>query len=166
MIIGQDPYHGLGQAEGLSFSVPRGVSIPPSLKNIYKELQEDLGFPIPACGHLGAWVKQGVLLLNASLTVLAGKPNSHSKIGWQWFTDSIVKKLAKKTEPIVFILWGKFAQKKCEFLLSERQQNCFVISSVHPSPYSARNGFFSSQPFSKTNTFFSSQGVSPVFWGL
>jgi uracil-DNA glycosylase len=139
VIIGQDPYHGPGQAHGLSFSVKPGVTIPPSLKNIYKELQSDLGCDIPDHGSLVKWTEQGVLLLNAVLTVQAGIPNSHKGLGWEMFTDKIIETLNQRETPVVFILWGKFAQQKQQLITSPQH---FIIKSPHPSPFSANSGFF------------------------
>ncbi|MEK5521127.1 uracil-DNA glycosylase [Heyndrickxia sporothermodurans] len=148
VIIGQDPYHGPGQAHGLSFSVKPEVKIPPSLQNIYKELQSDLGCYIPNNGYLVKWAKQGVLMLNAVLTVRAGIPNSHKGLGWEIFTDKVIETLNQRETPVVFILWGKFAQQKQQLITSPRH---FIIKSPHPSPFSANRGFFGSRPFSKTN---------------
>ncbi|MED3779884.1 uracil-DNA glycosylase [Heyndrickxia sporothermodurans] len=148
VIIGQDPYHGPGQAHGLSFSVKPEVKIPPSLQNIYKELQSDLGCYIPDNGYLVKWAKQGVLMLNAVLTVRAGIPNSHKGLGWEIFTDKVIETLNQRETPVVFILWGKFAQQKQQLITSPRH---FIIKSPHPSPFSANRGFFGSRPFSKTN---------------
>ncbi|MCB2296107.1 uracil-DNA glycosylase [Clostridium algoriphilum] len=161
VIIGQDPYHGNGQAHGLSFSVKTGVPIPPSLLNIYKELNKDLGCYIPNNGYLKKWADQGVLLLNTVLTVRSGEPNSHKNIGWQCFTDKIVTLLNEKTKPIVFILWGNNAQSK-QFLLTNPIH--YIIKSVHPSPFSAYKGFFNSKPFSNTNNFLISIDEKPVDW--
>lgn len=148
VIIGQDPYHGPGQAHGLSFSVKPEVKIPPSLQNIYKELQSDLSCYIPNNGYLVKWAKQGVLMLNAVLTVRAGIPNSHKGLGWEIFTDKVIETLNQRETPVVFILWGKFAQQKQQLITSPRH---FIIKSPHPSPFSANRGFFGSRPFSKTN---------------
>ena len=161
VILGQDPYHEIGQAHGLAFSVQRGVKIPPSLVNIYKELNSDLGIKIPSHGELSAWAKEGVLLLNATLTVREGMANSHKDIGWAIFTDNIIKILAKSSKPIVFILWGGNARSKKKYITSA---NHLVIESAHPSPLSAYNGFFGSKPFSRANEFLVSKGCSPVNW--
>lgn len=163
VILGQDPYHGPGQAHGLSFSVLPGVKIPPSLKNIFKELNKDLGYPIPSEGCLRFWADQGVLLMNTVLTVEEGKANSHKGIGWETFTDEIIRKLNKREKPIVFVLWGKQAQQKKE-LITEKQH--YVIESAHPSPLSARRGFFESRPFSKINNFLLSVGEEKINWKI
>lgn len=163
VILGQDPYHGPNQAHGLSFSVKPGVKIPPSLMNIYKELHDDLGCYIPNHGNLTKWAKQGVLLLNTSLTVRAGEPNSHSNIGWEIFTDHIIKLLNERKDPIVFILWGNNAIKKKELITNPWH---YIITSPHPSPYSANRGFFGSRPFSKTNEFLKSIGKEPIDWQI
>ena len=148
VIVGQDPYHGEGQAHGLSFSVQDHVKIPPSLKNIFKELHDDLNIPISNNGNLTSWAKQGVLLLNAVLTVEKDKPASHQGIGWELLTDYIIKKLNTKNTPIVFILWGNFARSKKKYITNPIH---YIIESPHPSPFSANHGFFNSHPFSKTN---------------
>ena len=163
VILGQDPYHGPGQAEGLSFSVKPGVAIPPSLRNIYTELHTDLGVPIPKGGSLLHWAEQGVLLLNAVLTVREGKPYSHKGIGWETFTDAVMEKLNERTEPIVFILWGSHAQKKGSFLNTKHHH---IIQSTHPSPLSAYRGFFGSRPFSETNRFLEEQGLPAIHWNM
>ena len=161
VILGQDPYHEIGQAHGLAFSVQKGVKIPPSLVNIYKELNSDLGIKIPSHGELSAWAKEGVLLLNATLTVREGMANSHKDIGWAIFTDNIIKILAKSNKPIVFILWGGNARSKKKYITSA---NHLVIESAHPSPLSAYNGFFGSKPFSRANEFLVSKGCLPINW--
>ncbi|AOR24692.1 uracil-DNA glycosylase [Clostridium taeniosporum] len=163
VILGQDPYHGPNQAHGLSFSVNPGVRIPPSLLNIYKELRDDLGCYIPNNGYLKKWADQGVLLLNAVLTVRAGQANSHKNIGWQFFTDNIIKVLNTRKEPIIFILWGNNAQKKEELITNPI--HC-IIKSVHPSPLSASRGFFGSKPFSKTNKFLEENNEKPIDWQI
>jgi uracil-DNA glycosylase len=163
VILGQDPYHGPGQAHGLSFSVQKGVPPPPSLINIFKELHDDVGAPVPAHGNLEKWAKQGVLLLNASLTVRAGEPMSHSKIGWHHFTDTVITKISELRENVVFILWGKFAQQKMELINTKKHH---VLKSAHPSPLSAKNGFFGSRPFSKINTYLVKKGLDPIDWAL
>jgi len=163
VIIGQDPYHGLNQANGLAFSVNSQSKIPPSLRNIYKELVEDLGCEYPANGNLEEWAKQGVLLINTVLTVEAAKANSHRKIGWEQFTDSIIKKLSIEFENIVFILWGASAQKKETIIDSTKH---FIIKSSHPSPLSSYRGFFGSKPFSKTNSYLVSNSIEPIQWCL
>jgi uracil-DNA glycosylase len=163
VIIGQDPYHGPKQAHGLSFSVQQGVATPPSLINIFKELHEDVGLPIPRHGHLENWAKQGVLLLNASLTVRAGEPMSHAKLGWEKFTNTVIEKVSHFRENIVFVLWGRFAQEK-QSLIDEKKH--YIIKSAHPSPLSANNGFFGSRPFSKINTYLVKKGIDPIDWAL
>lgn len=163
VILGQDPYHGPGQAHGLSFSVKPGVRIPPSLQNIYKELESDVGAKTPDHGSLLHWAKQGVLLLNAVLTVRQGQPNSHKGLGWEQFTDAIVAKLNEHPTPLVFILWGSHAQAKGSFLDRSRHK---VILSPHPSPFSANRGFFGSRPFSQANLFLQNHGISPIDWEI
>lgn len=161
VIIGQDPYHGSGQANGLCFSVREGVRIPPSLMNIYKEIKNDLGKAPPASGELERWARQGVLLLNATLTVRAASPGSHQKKGWEIFTDAVIKKISDEKENVVFILWGAYAQKKGEVIDRGKHH---VISSPHPSPFSADRGFFGSKPFSKTNAYLRSKGIKEIDW--
>jgi uracil-DNA glycosylase len=163
VILGQDPYHGPKQAHGLSFSVQTGITPPPSLINIYKELKEDLGVPIPKHGNLEKWARQGVLLLNASLTVRAGDPMSHSKIGWEKFTNTVIEKISALKENVVFVLWGKFAQEKQSLIDSKKH---YIIKSVHPSPLSANNGFFGSRPFSKINDYLVKHNIHPIDWAL
>ena len=163
VIVGQDPYHGEGEAHGLSFSVQEGIKLPPSLKNIYKELYDDLGIVQKNTGDLTPWAKQGVLLLNASLTVKKDCPASHSKIGWEPFTDYVIRKLNSREEPIVFILWGNFARSKKVLITNPKH---LVIESAHPSPFSARNGFFGSKPFSKTNNFLKKNNIKEINWKL
>lgn len=163
VIVGQDPYHGTGEAHGLSFSVQKGVKVPPSLQNIYKELNSDLNIPIRNCGDLTGWALQGVLLLNAVLTVVKDTPASHRKLGWERLTDYIIKILNEKEEPIVFILWGNFAKAKKDFITNPKH---LVITSAHPSPFSANYGFFGSKPFSKTNHFLTKNGQEPINWNL
>lgn len=163
VIIGQDPYHGQGQAHGLAFSVPDGVGCPPSLINIFKELHNDIGVPIPKNGNLSRWAQHGVLLLNASLTVRKGEPNSHQKIGWIDFTNAVIEKLSSQKEHLVFLLWGKFAQEK-QVLIDETKH--LVLKAAHPSPYSANTGFFGCRHFSKTNEYLVSKGIDPVDWTL
>ena len=160
VILGQDPYHGIGEANGLSFSVNDGVKLPPSLKNIFKELYDDLGISISS-GDLSSWAKEGVLLLNTVLTVKKDTPASHKDKGWEIFTDSIIRKLNEKEEPIVFILWGNFAKSKSVFITNPKH---LVISSSHPSPFSCRYGFFGSKPFSRTNNFLISNGIKHINW--
>ena len=161
VILGQDPYHNEGQAHGLSFSVPRGVSLPPSLRNIYRELEDDLGASPGLDGDLHHWAKQGVLLLNTVLTVEAHQPHSHRKKGWEDFTDAVIQKLVERESPIAFVLWGKPAQKKKDLILIP--PHC-IIESAHPSPLSARRGFFGSRPFSKINDWLKEQSQSPIQW--
>ncbi len=163
VILGQDPYHNDGQAHGLCFSVQPGVPPPPSLVNIYKEMKTDLGLNPPRHGHLEAWTKQGVLLLNAVLTVEAHKAASHQGKGWERFTDAVIREVNALPHPVVFILWGSYAQKKAAFVDSAR--HC-IIKSVHPSPLSAHNGFFGSKPFSKANDFLESKGLPAINWEL
>lgn len=161
VILGQDPYHEPGQAHGLSFSVKKGIKIPPSLVNIYKELKNDIGMEIPNHGELTSWAKQGVLLLNATLTVRQGLANSHQNIGWSIFTDNIIKALNESSKPVVFILWGGNARSKKKYISNP---NHLIIESAHPSPLSAYNGFFGSRPFSRTNEFLSKNGFEPINW--
>lgn len=163
VILGQDPYHGPNQAHGLSFSVNPGVKIPPSLLNIYKELNSDLGCYIPNNGYLKKWADQGVLLLNTSLTVRAGEANSHKNIGWEIFTDKIISLVNEKEDPVVFLLWGNNAIKKKELITNKKH---LILSSVHPSPLSASRGFFGSKPFSKINNFLISINKKPIDWQI
>lgn len=163
VILGQDPYHEPNQAHGLAFSVGKNVEIPPSLVNIYKELHDDLGCSIPNHGYLIDWAKQGVLLLNTVLTVRAHQANSHKGKGWENLTDSIIEKLNKKEQPIVFILWGANARSKTKLITNPKH---LVIESVHPSPLSAYNGFFGSKPFSKTNNFLIKNNIEPINWQI
>lgn len=165
VIIGQDPYHGQGQAEGLAFSVPENIKLPPSLKNIFKELKNDLGIEIPKNGSLENWAKQGVLLLNATLTVKKDMAKSHYGMGWEVFTNTIVKMLAKKTTPLVFLLWGNSAIEKVQSIVSLSSIHG-IFSSPHPSPLSAYNGFFGSKPFSKANDFLIQHNQKPINWSL
>ncbi|MDI3537062.1 MAG: uracil-DNA glycosylase [Eubacteriaceae bacterium] len=162
-IIGQDPYHGENQAHGLAFSVQMDVAIPPSLLNIYKELHADLGFPIPNHGYLKKWADEGVLLLNAVLTVRAGQAASHRNIGWEEFTGQIIKTLNDQTDPIVFILWGRDAQNKKDLITNSSHH---ILTSPHPSPLSAHRGFFGSRPFSRANELLSAAGRSPIDWEI
>lgn len=164
VIMGQDPYHGPNQAHGLSFSVRPGVEVPPSLRNIYKELESDLGIAVPNHGHLIKWAKQGVLMLNATLTVRAGQAKSHYGRGWERFTDSVVEKLCQREDPIVFILWGRSAREKCERIIGQSQHATIV--SPHPSPLSAHAGFFGSKPFSKANNYLVDWNKKPIDWSL
>ncbi len=161
VILGQDPYHEPRQAHGLAFSVQEGVKVPPSLVNIYKELYDDIGMEIPSHGDLSSWAKQGVLLLNATLTVRQGQANSHQKIGWATFTDNIIKLLNQSQKPIVFLLWGGNARSKKAFITSKHH---LVLESVHPSPLSAYNGFFGCRHFSRANEFLKSTGQAPIDW--
>lgn len=163
VILGQDPYHGLGQAHGLAFSVQPGTRIPPSLRNIYKELSNDIGCEIPSRGDLTSWAQQGVLLLNTTLTVRAGQAASHQGHGWEIFTDQIIRELNNKTEPVVFILWGASSRKKANLIDVQRH---VIIESAHPSPLSARHGFFGSRPFSRTNSALVENGREPINWIL
>jgi len=163
VILGQDPYHNPGQAHGLSFSVPKGVGKPPSLINIFKELENDLGIPPAVNGDLEKWAQQGVLLLNATLTVRENEPGSHSKIGWINFTDEVIKKISEEKEGIVFLLWGRFAQDK-QVLIDETKHH--VLKAAHPSPFSADKGFFGCRHFSKTNELLMKQGDAPIDWRL
>jgi len=163
VIIGQDPYHGPGQANGLCFSVSDGIRKPPSLDNIFKELHEDLGIPIPQSGNLQKWADQGVLLLNASLTVRANTPNSHQGFGWHIFTDAVISKLSEQKEGLAFLLWGKFAQGK-ETLIDTSKHH--ILKAAHPSPYSASNGFFGCRHFSKTNEILRSAGKKEIDWSI
>ncbi|MEP1094298.1 MAG: uracil-DNA glycosylase [Cyclobacteriaceae bacterium] len=161
VIVGQDPYHGDNQANGLCFSVNDGTRFPPSLQNIFKELQQDLGAVYPASGNLERWANQGVLLLNATLTVRAHTAGSHQNKGWEEFTDAVLKEVSNRKEGIVFILWGAYAQRKGEFLDSEKH---LVLKAAHPSPFSAHNGFFGCKHFSKTNEFLRSKGARAIDW--
>ena len=163
VIIGQDPYHGENQANGLSFSVWDGVKIPPSLRNIYKELKTDLGIEDSNSGNLEAWAKQGVLLLNATLTVEAANAGSHQNKGWEDFTDAVIKLLSEEKENLVFVLWGSYAQKKGKKINREKH---FVIESAHPSPLSVYRGFWDSKPFSKTNEYLKSKNVQEIDWKI
>jgi len=163
VIIGQDPYHGAGQAHGLSFSVKKGVTVPPSLMNMYKELKADLNIDSPGHGYLAQWAEQGVLMLNASLTVEASKPMSHSKIGWEQFTNAVIKTVSDQLNGVIFLLWGRFAQQK-ESLIDTSKH--FVLKAAHPSPFSATAGFFGSRPFSQTNKILQQQGREPINWKL
>ncbi|MCW3079210.1 uracil-DNA glycosylase [Segetibacter sp.] len=163
VLLGQDPYHGYGQAHGLSFSVPDGVSPPPSLINIFKELHNDIGMAIPKTGDLTYWARQGVLLLNSVLTVRANEAASHAKIGWMEFTNAVISKISEGKEGVVFLLWGKFAQEK-QVLVDETKH--LVLKAAHPSPFSAHNGFFGCKHFSKTNNYLTKQGLTPIDWRI
>ncbi|MCC2547115.1 uracil-DNA glycosylase [Hymenobacter sp. BT175] len=161
VILGQDPYHGKGQANGLAFSVSEAVRTPPSLQNIFKELKADLGIDTPPHGNLDRWARQGVLLLNATLTVRASEPGSHQKRGWEQFTDAVIQKVSDEKEHVVFILWGAYAQKKGEIIDAKKH---LVLKAAHPSPYAADKGFFGSRPFSKTNAYLQEHGLEPIQW--
>lgn len=161
VILGQDPYHGPNQAEGLSFSVSNDVLKPPSLKNIFKELESDLGIPFPEANSLKPWAREGVLLLNAVLTVQEHTPTSHKDKGWETFTDNVIKIINTKNTPVVFILWGSYARNKKSLITNPIH---YIIESPHPSPFSAYNGFFGSKPFSKTNEFLKSKGIKEINW--
>jgi uracil-DNA glycosylase len=163
VIIGQDPYHGEGQAHGLSFSVPEGIKPPPSLKNIFKELNTDVNFKIPTHGNLSIWAKQGVLLLNATLTVRKKQAGSHQKRGWEKFTNSVIQKVSEEKEGIVFLLWGRFAQDKAK-LIDENKH--YILTAPHPSPFSAYSGFFGCKHFSKTNNLLKKQSTQPINWQI
>ncbi len=163
VIVGQDPYHGEGEAHGLSFSVQKGVKVPPSLQNIYKELYDDLGIPPKNDGDLTNWAKSGVLLLNAVLTVIKDTPASHRNLGWERLTNYIIRLLNEKEEPVVFILWGNFAKEKASLITNPRH---LILMSPHPSPFAARYGFFGSKPFSKTNEFLKKNGLKEIDWSL
>lgn len=161
VILGQDPYHGPGQANGLCFSVHEGVRVPPSLVNIFKEIKTDLGKPVPASGELERWAEQGVLLLNATLTVRAASPGSHQNKGWETFTDAVIKKISDEKQHVVFLLWGAYAQKKGEVI--DRAKH-LVLMSAHPSPFSADRGFFGCKHFSKANAYLKSKGLKEIDW--
>ena len=163
VILGQDPYHGNGQAHGLSFSVPDGVKKPPSLKNIFKELAEDLQIPIAKTGNLTSWAKQGVLLLNATLTVRSKDAGSHQKKGWEKFTDAVIQKISTEKEGVIFLLWGRFAQDKVKLIDKNKHQ---ILTAPHPSPFSAYSGFFGCKHFSKTNAILKEQGLIEVNWTI
>lgn len=163
VILGQDPYHEPGQAHGLCFSVKPGVPLPPSLQNIYKEIEDDLGIKEPKCGDLTKWAQQGVLLLNTTLTVREHMANSHSKCGWAWFTDSVIKLISEKCENVVFILWGGNARSKAPLI--DRNKH-LILQCAHPSPLSAYNGFFGCKFFSKTNDYLAAHGKTPIDWDL
>ncbi|MFJ8514925.1 uracil-DNA glycosylase [Lysinibacillus xylanilyticus] len=165
VILGQDPYHGPNQAHGLSFSVMPGIPHPPSLRNMLKELQDDLGCPIPQNGTLTKWAQQGVMLLNTVLTVRAGQANSHKEQGWEQFTDAVIDKLASRDKPIIFVLWGKPAQRK-KLLIRKYSTTHLILEAPHPSPLSAYRGFFGSKPYSKINTQLVEWGEQPIDWGL
>ena len=163
VLLGQDPYHNVGQAHGLCFSVQDGIPFPPSLVNIFKELKSDLGCEIPKSGNLTKWANEGVLLMNTSLTVREHQANSHAKCGWAWFTDSVIKIISEQKENVVFILWGGNARSKKPLIDTKKHR---IIESAHPSPLSAYNGFFGSKPFSRTNEYLESKGLPPIDWNL
>lgn len=163
VILGQDPYHGENEANGLAFAVNDGIKLPPSLRNIYKELKDDLGIEIATTGNLECWAKEGVLLLNAILTVEKDKPASCRNFGWEEFSDAIIKKINEKDSPVVFILWGNFARSKKKYITNPKH---LVIESTHPSPFSAHNGFFGSKPFSKTNNFLEKNNIKKIDWQI
>lgn len=163
VILGQDPYHNPQQAHGLCFSVADGIAPPPSLSNIFKEIKTDLGIAIPNTGNLSRWAQQGILMLNASLTVAANKPMSHSKVGWHIFTDAVIKKVSDQKEHVVFLLWGKFAQSKAPLIDTSKH---LILQAAHPSPLSAYNGFFGCKHFSSTNDWLISKGLQPINWSL
>ena len=163
VILGQDPYHGKGQAHGLSFSVTNGVKIPPSLRNIFKELQSDLNYSVTSNGSLDSWAKQGVLLLNATLTVREKKAGSHQKLGWESFTDSVIKKISDEKEGLIFLLWGSFAQKKAVLIDTNKHH---ILTTTHPSPFSAHKGFLGCKHFSKTNKLLLNNNQKPINWKL
>ena len=163
VILGQDPYHGRGQAHGLCFSVQRGTEMPPSLVNIFRELESDIGCPAPKCGDLTGWAKSGVLLLNSVLTVLEGRAGSHRGKGWETYTDEVIRKVNEKDSPVVFLLWGNYAKQKSSLVTNSRH---LVLTAAHPSPLSAYNGFFGCRHFSAANRFLESRGEEPVNWDL
>jgi len=163
VLLGQDPYHGQGQAHGLCFSVPSGVAKPPSLVNIFKEIERDLGIPVPLHGNLERWARQGVLLLNATLTVRANQPGSHQHKGWESFTNAVIGKLSEKRVGLIFLLWGKFAQEKEALIDTNRH---YILKAAHPSPFSAYNGFFGCRHFSKTNEILRKHGLEEIDWRL
>jgi uracil-DNA glycosylase len=163
VILGQDPYHNPGQAMGLSFSVPDGMALPPSLQNIYKEISADIGLNMPRNGNLEKWAERGVMLLNAVLTVRANEPASHAKIGWMEFTDAVIRHISSEKEHVVFLLWGRFAQEK-QGLIDETKH--LVLKAAHPSPFSAEKGFFGCRHFSRTNEYLVSHGIDPIDWSL
>jgi len=163
VLLGQDPYHGPGQAHGLCFSVPKGVAPPPSLVNIFKEIHDDLGIPVPPHGNLEKWARQGVLLLNATLTVRANQPGSHQRHGWETYTDAVIRGLSSKRVGLVFLLWGKFAQEKEALIDTNRH---YILRAAHPSPFSAYNGFFGCRHFSKTNEILRKHGLEEIDWRI
>jgi len=163
VLLGQDPYHGPGQAHGLCFSVPQGIAPPPSLVNIFKEVERDLGIPVSASGCLEKWARQGVLLLNATLTVRAHQPGSHQRKGWETFTNAVISKLSEKRAGLIFLLWGRFAQEKEALIDSNRH---YILKAAHPSPFSAYNGFFGCRHFSKANEILSKHGIDEIDWKI
>jgi uracil-DNA glycosylase len=163
VLLGQDPYHGPGQAHGLCFSVPQGITPPPSLVNIFKEINQDLGFPVPKDGNLEKWARQGVLLLNATLTVRANQPGSHQRKGWETFTNAVIRTLSERRVGLIFLLWGKFAQEKESLIDTQRH---YILKAAHPSPYSAYNGFFGCRHFSKTNEILRRHGLDEIDWRI
>ncbi len=163
VLLGQDPYHGKGQAHGLCFSVNKGTKLPPSLQNIYKEMEADIALSPPKHGYLQRWASQGILMLNSILTVNENEPGSHRDKGWELFTDKVISTISDKKEHVVFILWGKFAQSKIHLIDQKKHK---ILSSAHPSPFSAHNGFFGSRPFSATNQYFVEKGLPPIDWQL
>jgi uracil-DNA glycosylase len=163
VILGQDPYHGMGQAHGLSFSVPDGVKQPPSLKNIFKEIASDLNLPLPETGNLSPWAKQGVLLLNATLSVRVKQAGSHQKKGWEEFTDSVIQNISQKKKGVIFLLWGRFAQDKAELIDKNKHH---ILTAPHPSPFSVYRGFFGCKHFSKTNKLLAEQGLKEIDWKI
>jgi uracil-DNA glycosylase len=163
VLLGQDPYHGLGQAHGLCFSVPKGIASPPSLVNIFQEIRNDVGLPVPNHGNLEAWANQGVLLLNATLTVQANKPLSHQNKGWETFTDRVIQVLSERKSGLVFLLWGRNAKAKETFIDGSRH---FILKAAHPSPFSADSGFFGCKHFSKTNEILAKQSLTPIDWRI
>jgi uracil-DNA glycosylase len=163
VLLGQDPYHGPGQAHGLCFSVPEGIPKPPSLLNIFKEIEDDLGIPVPVNGNLQKWARQGVLLLNATLTVRANQPGSHQRHGWERFTDSVIRKLSERRSNLIFLLWGAYAQAKESLIDTERN---YILKAAHPSPLSASKGFFGCRHFSKTNEILKELGLQEIDWSL
>jgi uracil-DNA glycosylase len=163
VLLGQDPYHGSGQAHGLCFSVPPGITVPPSLGNIFKEIERDIGIPVPRHGSLEKWAREGVLLLNATLTVRAGQPGSHQRKGWETFTNAVISRLSEKRVGLVFLLWGKYAQEKEAIIDTNRH---YLLKAAHPSPYSAYNGFFGCRHFSKTNTILKNHGLEEIDWRI
>ena len=163
VLLGQDPYHGSGQAHGLCFSVPAGITVPPSLGNIFKEIERDIGIPVPRHGSLEKWAREGVLMLNATLTVRAGQPGSHQRKGWETFTNAVISRLSEKRVGLVFLLWGKYAQEKEAIIDTNRH---YLLKAAHPSPYSAYSGFFGCRHFSKTNAILKNHGLEEIDWRI